>query len=281
MGTPPTPGVINLNDFAPVAPPGRVNVRWSAGAPIPALITFNGQTFIASVRATSANVAAPGSGGSGSVVAVVKVPITTMAPGNFTVAHGLGFAPAFVMLEMSSGGNIWLQKPTAFDATNLYLTASDAGISAIACLSLSGPDLLLSLTSGAPGNFLTPHGLGVAPALVVLQMTSGGAIWFQSPGWDATNVKATASDTGVTAFAYCWLKVPIVAISGYSQIPLAPGAPGNFTVPHGLGQIPTMVLINMTSGGNIWQQAVPYDATNLYLVASDGGITGDAEVWVG
>lgn len=65
-----------------------------------------------------------------------------------------------------------------------------------------------------------------------------------------------------------------------AEIALAPGAGGNFTVAHGLGVIPRYVLLQLTSGGAIWfQSPTRYDATNLYLVASDAGVTGFAEVW--
>lgn len=64
-----------------------------------------------------------------------------------------------------------------------------------------------------------------------------------------------------------------------STVALAPSAPGNFTVAHGLGVIPTAAIIQMTSTGAIWfQSATMYDATNLYLVASDTGLTGVARV---
>jgi hypothetical protein len=38
-------------------------------------------------------------------------------------------------------------------------------------------------------------------------------------------------------------------------------------------------MISMTSPGGIWFQAARYDATNIYLVASDAGVTGYAEVF--
>jgi len=60
--------------------------------------------------------------------AVTKVALAPSAAGNFTVAHGMGRAPVAVLLEMSSGGQIWLQNPTGYDATDLYFVASDAGI---------------------------------------------------------------------------------------------------------------------------------------------------------
>jgi hypothetical protein len=53
-------------------------------------------------------------------------------------------------------------------------------------------------------------------------------------------------------------------------------APGNFTVPHGLFVTPQAVDIQMTSGGQLWFQGTPYDSTNLYLVASDAGVSANA-----
>jgi hypothetical protein len=58
------------------------------------------------------------------------------------------------------------------------------------------------------------------------------------------------------------------------QIPFTTTAPGNFTVPHNLGVLPGSVVIEMTAGGAIWFQTNRYDANNLYLVASDAGLTG-------
>lgn len=60
--------------------------------------------------------------------AVTKVALAPGAAGNFQIAHGLGRAPQVVLFEMTSGGTFWLQSPTSYDATNLYLVASDAGI---------------------------------------------------------------------------------------------------------------------------------------------------------
>lgn len=68
------------------------------------------------------------------------------------------------------------------------------------------------------------------------------------------------------------------------ELGLAPSTPGNFTVAHGLDHEPFNVSIVMTSGGAIWFQtegdgSLKKDASNLYLVASDGGITGRALIW--
>lgn len=58
------------------------------------------------------------------------------------------------------------------------------------------------------------------------------------------------------------------------QIPFSTSVGGNFTVPHNLGVMPGSVIIEMTSGGTVWFQPARYDASNLFLVASDGGLTG-------
>jgi len=63
------------------------------------------------------------------------------------------------------------------------------------------------------------------------------------------------------------------------QIPFTTTAPGNFTLPHNLGVVPGTVIFEFTSGGVVWFQTVRFDATNLYLVASDAGITGYAIVY--
>jgi hypothetical protein len=57
--------------------------------------------------------------------------IVAVAPssgGNFTEAHGLSAPPSAALVMMTSDGGIWFQSPAMFDGTNLYLTASDAGI---------------------------------------------------------------------------------------------------------------------------------------------------------
>jgi len=66
----------------------------------------------------------------------------------------------------------------------------------------------------------------------------------------------------------------------FGQIPVAPTAPGNFTVPHLLGRIPLGAHIRMCSPGAIWWQSpTDMDNLNLYLVASDTGVTAKVQVW--
>lgn len=70
------------------------------------------------------------------------------------------------------------------------------------------------------------------------------------------------------------------ATSVFGQIPVAPSAPGNFTVAHLLGRVPVGASIRMTSAGAIWWQApTDTDDLNLYLVTSDAGVTAKVQVW--
>ena len=66
----------------------------------------------------------------------------------------------------------------------------------------------------------------------------------------------------------------------FGQIPVAPSAPGNFTVPHLLGRVPIGAHVRMTSPGAIWWQSpTDVDGVNLYLVASDARVTAKVQVW--
>jgi hypothetical protein len=58
------------------------------------------------------------------------VQIEAPQSGNFNVAHGLGCYPSAVAVQMTSLGFITLQSPKAYDATNVYLIASDSKLTA-------------------------------------------------------------------------------------------------------------------------------------------------------
>jgi hypothetical protein len=56
--------------------------------------------------------------------------VTSSDPGLLTVPHGLLASPSRINIFMLSGGQIIAQTP-AFDATNVYLDASDTGLTAL------------------------------------------------------------------------------------------------------------------------------------------------------
>jgi hypothetical protein len=63
----------------------------------------------------------------------------------------------------------------------------------------------LSLAPGTAGNFAVPHLLGRTPVGALIQMTSSGAMWFQSSTlYDSTNLYLVASDATVTAKVQIW-----------------------------------------------------------------------------
>jgi hypothetical protein len=221
---------------------------------------------------------------------IVEVPFTAPAqpPSTFSVPHNLGVTPGLVLIEMTSDGEVWLQ-PAIADATNIYLSASAPGITGIAiCFLAPSGNISVPFPTSTNGSLVIPHGLGVKPKLVMPQMTSDGELWVTS--YDATNIYATGSAAGITGNFIIWtsawpvetIEIPPTTLDSsttITEIPLAPSASGNFTVPHGLGFSPILALIRMTSDGEIWYQSVRYDTTNLYLTASAPGVTAVAEIW--
>jgi hypothetical protein len=67
-------------------------------------------------------------------IAQTQVAFTTASPGNFTLPHNLGVIPGSVIFEFTSSGSVWFQNPLKYDADNLYLVASDAGVQGFAIL---------------------------------------------------------------------------------------------------------------------------------------------------
>ena len=141
----------------------------------------------------------------------LQLPATTLLvsssePGDFTVPHGIGAVPSIIEILPTSSGQISLQSP-AFDATNVYLRASDAGVTAtitvfgpvVSALNIGGPAANLNAVSTEPGDFAIPHGLPAAPSRIEILMLSSGEIWAQTPAFDGAYVYLTASDIGIVA----------------------------------------------------------------------------------
>lgn len=230
-------------------------------------------------RNVSANVAIAGGSGLLQVV-VIELPLTPANAGAFTVAHGLSTAPPLVTIEMESGGEIWFQPSPRYDDTLIHLVASAGGVAGKAQCWLATALQEIALTPSDAGNFTVAHTLGITPVLVLLQMTSGGAIWQQVPVADASNVYLVASAGGITGYAELWTIMPVPIVALRSLVALTPSDAGDFSIAHGLGKMPALANIQMTSGGRIcFQSPTRYDTTELFLTASAGGITGYCEVW--
>ena len=101
---------------------------------------------------------------------------------------------------MQTGGAVWFQ-PELYDGSSLFLVASAPGLAVkIQCWRVA-PDALVPLAPADPGDFSVAHGLGVTPVLTLVQMTSAGAIWQDTPEADATNLHLTASAEDLTGNA--------------------------------------------------------------------------------
>jgi len=163
---------------------------------------------------------------------------------------------------------------------------SDTGRSGV----VSGFSLATSanLTPGLSSGVLYAQGVRSAPATPApgnAPASSTSFLWWNSvtgfyfnltgtpaAGGDAYLGTVTTDPTHVTAVAN--------ATKIYGRLAVTAAAAGSFSFAHNLGRIPLGVAVYMTSGGALWfQPANLFDATYLYLVASDVGITASIQVW--
>jgi hypothetical protein len=136
-------------------------------------------------------------------MAQITVPLTPSAPGNFTVAHGLGSTPAVIpTIVMTSGGSIWFQQPTAYDATNLYLVASAGGLTADAIVTDSG--------GGGLGNFgrydnTVRNAIGEAIVGASIAVLTEPAMVSTQPGSPLQSIFAAPTSNTESASMASWL----------------------------------------------------------------------------
>ena len=100
-----------------------------------------------------------------------------------------------------------------------------------------------------------------------------------------TDYQLTVLSSGTVTLIVDWLilgspvgSVP-TSILGIA-VPYTSPSAGNFTVAHTLGRVPSLAVIQQKAPpfGEVQFQTTPYDAANLYLYASDTGLTG--VVWI-
>lgn len=162
----------------------------------------------------------------------------------------------------------------------------DRGLSGV----ISGFALATSatLTPGLAGGVLYAQGKRYAPASPApgaAPASSTSHLWYNAASgfyYNLTGVAAVSGDAylGVVTTDSTHVTAVTSATKIYGQLAAAAPAPSNFTIPHRLGRTPTGAVIRMTSGGAIWfQSPTDMDATNLYLVASDAGVTAKVQVW--
>jgi hypothetical protein len=205
--------------------------------------------------------------------------VTSSAPGNFSIAHGLPNTPVMIEIIPTSPGAIWGQSGFA-DATNINLAASDTGVTAtvlvysIAPNSIVGqtPSRVINATSVAPGNFTVAHHIGAVPSAIEIVPTSGGVIWAQTPAFDGTNVYLTASDADVSATINVYGPTGSLTLGPILILKAIAPFVGNFPLPYyGLTRLPSRIEIVPLSAGAIWSDEPAFDSQNIYLVGSDIG----------
>jgi hypothetical protein len=165
----------------------------------------------------------------------------------------------------------------------------DLGLNGVACgfqLATSN-SLYPSVTNGV----LYANGLRYAPTDPSLDAAPANAtsyLFYQQENWPSSyyyqSVLAALNQgdafLGIIVTNGTQVTSVTPATPLFGQIPVTPSAPGNFSIPHLLGRAPLGAHIRMTSPGAIWWQS-PTDADNLnlYLVASDAGVTAKVQVW--
>ena len=146
-----------------------------------------------------------------------------------------------------------------------------------------------TLVPGITAGILYAQGAGyaaaTAPTLPPAPASQTSYLFYNSVSgfyYQAGAVGATAGDalvgvvtTNTSAVIAVQQATPI-----FGAVSVASSAAGNCTFPHLLGRVPICAIIQMTSNAIIWfQTPTSYDGTNLYLVASDAGVTGKVIVW--
>jgi len=148
-----------------------------------------------------------------------------------------------------------------------------------------------SLFPGVTTGILYANGSRYAPTGLTVSAAPANAtsyLFYQQENWPSSfyyrNLLAalTPGDAFIGIVVTNSTQVTSVtqAASLFSQVSVAPAGPGNFTVPHLLGRTPIGAHVRMTSPGAIWWQSpTDVDSINLYLVASDAGVTAKVQVW--
>ncbi len=218
----------------------------------------------------------------------VTLNVTSSAPGNFSVPHGLGTVPFLIEIIPTYSGAIWGQAGFA-DETNINLVASETGVTAtilVYTIATEGatiqiPAATLNVTSPSTVPFSVAHGLGHVPSIIEVLPTSPGAVWAQTPAFDATNVYLQASAAAQTATVSVYGPVTgNLSIEAPATILLVTSiAGGPFSVAHNLPSTPSRIEILMISSGTIWAQSPAFDSSNVNLEASDSGIIAKISVY--
>ncbi len=145
-----------------------------------------------------------------------------------------------------------------------------------------------SLTPGLATGVLYAQGKRYAPVAAPnpgpAPASNTSHLFYNSTGgfyYNLTGLASTPGDAYLGSVVTNATSVTTVtnATKLYGQLPASPGAAGNFSLAHRLGRAPAGAFIQMTSSGAVWFQSSMDDATNLYRVASEAGVTAKVLLW--
>ena len=175
------------------------------------------------------------------------------------------------------------------------LLTSVSGVNFFSDLAINGVVSGFTLTLGSglvPGTSTgvlyaqgARFGPASAPILPAAPASATNYLFYNSSTgfyYQTSPVGATAGDAliGVVTTSGSAVTVVVQATTIFGVVAVTSSAAGNITVPHLLGRTPVAALVRMTSASAIWwQNPTDMDATNLYLVASDVGVTAKITLW--
>jgi hypothetical protein len=161
-------------------------------------------------------------GFNGLISGFVLSPSSTLVPGitaGILFAQAVGYAPATAptlapapasqtsyLFYNSVSGFYYQSSAVGAQSGDALVGVVTTSASAVIAVQQATPLFgAVSVAPSAPGNCTVPHLLGRVPVCAIIQMTSGGAIWFQTPSsYDGVNLYLVASDAGVTGRVILW-----------------------------------------------------------------------------
>jgi hypothetical protein len=158
----------------------------------------------------------------GLISGFVLSPSSTLVPGiaaGILFAQGVGYAPATAptlgpapasqtsyLFYNSVSGFYYQSSAVGAQAGDALVGVVTTSASAVIAVQQATPLYgAVSVAPSAAGNCTVPHLLGRVPLCAIIQMTSGGAIWFQTPtSYDGVNLYLVVSASNVTGRVILW-----------------------------------------------------------------------------
>jgi len=313
MSTPPV--IPNFNDTTPVATTGRKNAKWNVDLLNPADISVNFQN-IGSVNNQTGTSYTLALGDQGKLTTFsnaspVAVTLDSTVPNDYyaacenlgvglvTLTPSSGLINGAANMTLSTGSGCWL----FFNGTNWYSvngsggTGGGGGLNGVVVktanyTAVSGDNgKLIVFNSVTPVTLTLPASPPSATWCIFTENINVGTLTVSPNGLQLDGVVANLT---VNKDQGCYISTDntnyftergmgsgtsFIATTTFITIPSTTS--GDFSVAHGLSSTPDTVDVFSTSDGIIRFQpspSPPWDSSNVYLNASDNGLTGFLEI---